>query len=82
MRIFAVMKKSLITSLCVALIALCCVGCGGRAKRQGESSAVKAPRVFVPAIIPSSIVEPEARRVYMCEHYWDKLNLADSTFFA
>lgn len=75
------MKKSIYTIL-ILLVAVMSIGCGGRAVKQNQSTKVKAARVFVPAIIPSSISDPEARRQYMCEHYWDKLNLADSTFFA
>lgn len=75
------MKKNIYTIL-ILLVAVMSIGCGGGATKQKQSTKVKAARVFVPAIIPSSIVEPEARRQYMCEHYWDKLNLADSTFFA
>ena len=75
------MKKSIYTIL-ILLVAVMSIGCGGGATKQKQSTKVKAARVFVPAIIPSSISDPEARRQYMCEHYWDKLNLADSTFFA
>lgn len=75
------MKKSIYTIL-ILLVAVMSIGCGEGATKQKQSTKVKAARVFVPAIIPSSISDPEARRQYMCEHYWDKLNLADSTFFA
>ena len=62
------------------LVAVVAVGCGGRSPKP--ETKVATPRVFVPAIVPSAITSPEARRQYMCEHYWDKGNLADSTFFA
>ena len=75
------MKKSIYTIL-ILLVAVMSIGCGGGATKQKHSTKVKAARVFVPALVPSSISDPEARRQYMCEHYWDKLNLADSTFFA
>ena len=76
------MKRILYTTIIASIAALLVIGCGGRAKQDNTSAQVKAPRVFVPAIIPSSIADPEQRRQYMCEHYWDKVNLADSTFFA
>lgn len=75
------MKRTLYTII-AAMITLVVVGCGGRATKSEQSPKVKAPRVFVPAIIPSAIVDAEARRLYMCEHYWDKVDMADSTFFA
>ncbi len=76
------MKKTLYITTIALIAALLTIGCGGRAKQGNTTAQVKAPRVFVPALIPSTIVEPEARRLYMCEHYWDKVNLADSIFFA
>jgi hypothetical protein len=79
---FADMKKTICTIFTLVVATLAVVGCGGQAKSGGANETVKAPRLFVPAIIPSSIVDPEHRRLYMCEHYWDKINLADSTFFA
>ena len=81
-RIFADMKKSFVITAAVVLALLLVVGCGGRVKQNNKAVQVKAPRVFVPAIMPSSITDPEELRLYMCEHYWDKVNFADSTFFA
>ena len=77
--IFADMKRIIYTTFAL-LMAVAAIGCGGRSPKP--ETKVAAPRVFVPAIVPSAITSPEARRVYMCEHYWDKVNLADSTFFA
>ena len=79
---FADMKRTLCTIITALIATLMIVGCGGRSKSGSEVVTVKAPRQFVPALIPSAITDPEARRAYMCEHYWDKVNLADSTFFA
>ena len=73
------MKRIIYTTFAL-LMAVAAIGCGGRTPKSETKAA--APRVFVPAIVPSAITSPEARRVYMCEHYWDKVNLADSTFFA
>ena len=75
------MKRYLSIIVIVFAASLFLLSCGGGAKR-GVATQVKAPRVFVPAIIPSSITDPEEGRLYMCEHYWDKVNFADSTFFA
>lgn len=79
---FADMKKTISTIFTLLVATLVIVGCGGRSTSGGAAVNVKAPRQFVPALIPSAITDPEARRVYICEHYWDKVNLADSTFFA
>ena len=76
------MKRTLYITIITSLTLFVAIGCGGRAKRNQTAAPIKAPRVFVPAIIPSSITDAEQRRLYMCEHYWDKVNLADSTFFA
>lgn len=75
------MKRLLSITVIALATALLFLSCGGGAKRGGAAQ-VKAPRVFVPAIVPSSITDPEERRLYMCEHYWDKVDFADSTFFA
>ena len=75
------MKRTVCTIITLLTI-ICVVGCGGGNRKKTEVVKAKAPRLFVPAIIPSAISDPEARRAYMCEHYWDKVNLADSTFFA
>ena len=76
------MKRLFTITTIATLATLLLLGCGARAKRNDATVKVKAPRVFVPAIIPASITDPEQRRLYMCEHYWDKVNFADSTFFA
>ena len=48
------------------------------ALNQGE---VKSPRVFIPALPPSTMTE-EHKGEYMREHYWDKFDFADTTFIA
>ena len=66
------------------------VGCRNTPKnRPAEAEAMaianqggaKSPRVFIPALPPSTMTE-EHKGEYMREHYWDKFDFADTTFIA
>lgn len=72
------MKKTVFAIIAAALLASACTG-----RRGGANGAdVKIPRVFVPALVPSTLVGDEARKEYMREHYWDNLDFADTMFLA
>ncbi len=76
------MKRTLYITIIAIAATFAVMGCGGRTRKADTTPKPKVPRVFVPALIPSAITSPEERRIYMCEHYWDRVNLADSTLFA
>ncbi len=80
--IFADMKKTLYIATIALGALLAIAGFGGCGNRKTSDAKTNAPRQFVPVTLPSTITDPEAQRIYLCEHYWDKIDLADSTFFA
>ena len=57
---------------------LCAVSCGGRRSQQ-QNAPASQPRVFLPAIAPVAM-SPEEQREYLCLHYWDRFDFADSLF--
>lgn len=76
------MKKILYITLIAIGASLVIAGLSSCGNRKASSAKAKAPRQFVPVTIPSTITDPESQRIYACEHFWDKIDLADSTFFA
>ncbi len=76
-------------ALIVALLgglALLTTACGNRARRTGTAGSGPAaettrPRVFLPALAPSSL-SPEEARDYLRAHYWDRFDFADTVFLA
>lgn len=66
------MKRLLI----FALFALCCIACGGRAKRTLYADQ---PAVFLP-VLPPSDLKGEALTDYMRDHYWDRFDFVDTLF--
>lgn len=76
------MKRTLYTTFTLVVALLAVIGCGGRSSRKSQVATESATPQFTPVTIPSTVADPESRRIYMCEHYWDRLDLADSTLFA
>lgn len=57
--------------------------CGSRSKRPLAVPArdnTQRSAVFLPAVPPDSLVG-DARRTWLADHYWDRLDFADSLFF-
>ena len=51
--------------------------CQGQHKATGQK---ETPKAFVLPEVPASLNTPEARANYVCEHYWDHFDFADTTY--
>ena len=65
----------------ISLLALLCMASCGRRRNAPaqEAAADSRPRVFLPAIAPSSL-SPDERRDYLRVHYWDRFDFTDTLF--
>lgn len=51
--------------------------CQGQHKATGQK---ETPKAFVLPEVPASLNTPEARANYVCEHYWDHFDFADTAY--
>lgn len=71
----------------VAVMAAVLTACGPRrgggapVPADGEKTAYRQERVFIPALAPASL-SPEERVLYLNGHYWDRFDFADTLFIA
>lgn len=66
------------------LLLIALPSCARRAKRPADTppaGATLPAAVFLPAVPPDSL-DGDARRAWLADHYWDRLDFGDSLFFA
>ena len=54
--------------------------CVGQKQRQTEPTQKNVQRTFTLPEVPIMLTTPEARAEYVCEHYWDHFDFADTTY--
>lgn len=57
----------------------CLLSCSGQQKAS-DQVVVKKERGFQLPEVPAVLNTPEARATYVCEHYWDHFDFADTTY--
>ena len=70
------MKRILFSLL---VISLCCFSCSGQQKKESTIEA-KKERGFQLPEVPVMLDTPEARATFVCEHYWDNFDFADTAY--
>ena len=70
------MKRILFSLL---VISLCCFSCSGQQKNESTIEA-KKERGFQLPEVPVMLDTPEARATFVCEHYWDNFDFADTAY--
>ena len=70
------MKRILFSLL---VISLCCFSCSGQQKNESTIEA-KKERGFQLPEVPVMLDTPEARATFVCEHYWDNFDFADTVY--
>ena len=70
------MKNVLFTLL---LIFLCCPSCVGQQKSSAQVEQQKERSFSLPEV-PVMLDTPEARATFVCEHYWDNFDFADTVY--
>ena len=61
------------------VISLCCFSCSGQQKNESTIEA-KKERGFQLPEVPVMLDTPEARATFVCEHYWDNFDFADTAY--
>ena len=54
--------------------------CVGQQQRQTEPTQQNVQRTFTLPEVPIMLTTPEARAEYVCEHYWDYFDFADTAY--
>ena len=70
------MKRILFALL---VITLCCMSCTGQQKKE-TSVETKKERGFQLPEVPVMLDTPEARATFVCEHFWDHFDFADTVY--
>ena len=70
------MKRILFSLL---VISLCCFSCSGQQKNESTIEA-KKERGFQLPEVPVMLDTPEARATFVCEHFWDNFDFADTAY--
>ena len=70
------MKRILFSLL---VISLCCSSCSWQQKNESTIEA-KEERGFQLPEVPVMLDTPEARATFVCEHYWDNFDFADTAY--
>lgn len=70
------MKRILFALL---VITLCCTSCAGQQKKE-TSVETKKERGFQLPEVPVMLDTPEARAAFVCEHFWDHFDFADTVY--
>ena len=70
------MKRILFALL---VITLCCSSCAGQQKKE-TSVETKKERGFQLPEVPVMLDTPEARATFVCEHFWDYFDFADTAY--
>ena len=69
----------------IGMVVLCMVACGNASvKKQEEGNQVvkqeQKKRNFQLPEVPAMLDTPEARATFVCEHYWDHFDFADTAY--
>lgn len=70
--------KWLISILCSILIVMSCQHSARQNPRLSDSVEESSHGFFPFPEIPAMLTQPEERKVYLLEHYWDRFNFADT----
>ena len=70
------MKRILFSLL---VISLCCFSCSGQQKNESTIEAKKERGFHLPEV-PVMLDTPEARAIFVCEHFWDNFDFADTAY--
>lgn len=54
--------------------------CSGQQKKSGQAESKEKVRTFILPEVPAMLNSPEARAAYVCEHYWDHFDFADTAY--
>ena len=70
------MKRILFALL---VIILCCSSCAGQQKKETSVETKKELGFQLPEV-PVMLDTPEARATFVCEHFWDHFDFADTAY--
>ena len=70
------MKRILFALL---VITLCCSSCAGQQKKETSVENTKERSFQLPEV-PVMLDTPEARATFVCEHFWDHFDFADTAY--
>ena len=68
------MGKNILLLLCVCF---CCTSCSGQQKNVEQQPK---EHTFTLPEVPAILNTPEARAIFVCEHYWDNFDFADTVY--
>lgn len=71
--------KWLISILCSILIVMSCQHSARQNPRLSDSVGESSHSSFPFPEIPAMLTQPEERKAYLLEHYWDRFNFGDTT---
>ena len=57
----------------------CCTSCSGQQKNSTQATQQKERSFSLPEV-PMMLDTPEARATFVCEHYWDNFDFADTAY--